>query len=186
MLYFLKRSHKEALKSVDKSKTNVDGVKRKAAAPKERPECSTGPPQHRITAAQPSVADYIRSSKSPFGQTQDSISCKGAAKAVFHAVNLQRRMRDGAALQVAEVSSSKRVLTPDKLAAVGTVCHGRPSPRTEILDAFDMYIGQAPFDVSPGYGRASLTSISRSNFKISIGSCSFKLLLGTDSVFLQM
>ncbi|KAM7293710.1 uncharacterized protein ISCGN_023303 [Ixodes scapularis] len=172
MLYFLKRSHKEALKSVDKSKTNVDGVKRKAAAPKERPECSTGPPQHRITAAQPSVADYIRSSKSPFGQTQDSISCKGAAKAVFHAVNLQRRMRDGAALQVAEVSSSKRVLTPDKLAAVG--------------NAFDMYIGQAPFDVSPGYGRASLTSISRSNFKISIGSCSFKLLLGTDSVFLQM
>ncbi|CAN7946845.1 unnamed protein product [Ixodes pacificus] len=65
----LMRSHKEARKSVDKSKTNVAGVKRKAAAPKERPECSTGPPQHRIAAVQPSVADYIRSSKSPFGQS---------------------------------------------------------------------------------------------------------------------
>ncbi|CAN8021297.1 unnamed protein product [Ixodes persulcatus] len=67
------RSHKEALKSVDKSKTNVAGVKRKAAAPKERPECSTGPPQHRIAAVQPSVADYIRSSKSPLGQSTSTM-----------------------------------------------------------------------------------------------------------------
>ncbi|KAG0434726.1 hypothetical protein HPB47_018916 [Ixodes persulcatus] len=56
-------------------------------------------------------------------RSQDSIFCKGATKAVFGAVNLQRRSVTGQPCRRLKRAAPKRALAPDKLAAMGTVHH---------------------------------------------------------------
>ncbi|XP_040068551.1 uncharacterized protein LOC115330930 isoform X1 [Ixodes scapularis] len=90
-------------------------------------------------------------------------------EAVFGAVNLERRSVVGQPCRRLKRAAQQRALTLDKLAAVGTILFGAASPATILrsnksvsiqvisertynkcqTDFFDMYIGQAPSDVSP-------------------------------------
>ncbi|KAM7313030.1 hypothetical protein ISCGN_002951 [Ixodes scapularis] len=70
-------------------------------------------------------------------QAQDSISSKGAAKAVSDAVNLQRRSATGQPCRRLKRAAPKGAPTPDKLAAVGMIHWGPCGPGSRYEECSD-------------------------------------------------